>query len=120
MNHSSTVFLYPFRAIIFFILSVLICANFVLADEPSEPKPDDPDWKDKTKVAFDQTVDGAKQVGSAVAEKTKAGYVATKDYFGNNTVSDIAGDVADGAKSVGKNIAEGAEKAWKGITGWFS
>ncbi|XP_037031379.1 uncharacterized protein LOC119070939 [Bradysia coprophila] len=115
------------KAIIFFILSVLlICASFVLADEPSTSTStttlatEDPDWKEKTQKVFDQTVDGAKQVGNAVAEKTKSGYVATKEYFSNNTVSDIAEDVADGAKNVGKTIADGAEKAWKGISGWFS
>ena len=91
----------------------------MLADEPSTSTVE-PDWKEKTQKVFDQTVDGAKQVGSAVAEKTKTGYVATKEYFSNNTVADIADDVADGAKTVGKTIADGAEKAWKGITGWFS
>lgn len=109
---------YPFRAVIFFILSVLICANFVFADEPVPTA--ESDWKEKTQQVFDQTVDGAKQVGNAVAEKTKSGYEATKQYFANNTVSDIAEDVADGAKDAGKAIADGAKKAWDGISGWFS
>lgn len=69
---------------------------------------------------MDQTVDGAKTVGKAVAESTKSGYVATKEYFGNNTVGDIAEDVADGAKSVGHSIADGAKKVWKGIGDFFS
>lgn len=65
-------------------------------------------------------MDGVKHVGKSVAEGTKSGYVATKEYFGNNTVGDIAGDVADGAKSVGHSIADGAKKAWKGIGDFFS
>lgn len=80
----------------------------------------DTDWKEQTKVVFDQTVDGAKQVGNAIAEKTKSGFETTKQYFSNNTVGDIAGDVADGAKNVGTSIADGAKKAWKGISDLFS
>lgn len=90
----------------------------MLAEESATTE--EQDWKDKTKVVIDQTFDGAKQVGSAVVEKTKSGYEATKEYFSNNTVGDIAGDVADGAKSVGTSIAEGAKKAWKGIGDFFS
>lgn len=92
----------------------------MLADESVAATTEEHDWKDKTQQVFDQTVDGAKQVGSAVAEKTKSGYVATKEYFSNNTVGDIAGDVADGAKNVGQSIADGAKKAWKGIGDLFS
>ncbi len=110
----------PYRTIIFFLLSVLICANFVVADETSQVTTEEQDWKDKTQKVLDDTIDGAKQVGSVVAEKTQAGYVATKEYFSNNTVGDIAGDVADGAKSVGHSIADGAKKAWKGISDLFS
>lgn len=92
----------------------------MLADEPSAATTEQVDWKDKTQKVFDQTIDGAKEVGNVVAEKTKSGYVATKEYFSNNTVGDIAGDVADGAKSVGQSIADGAKKAWKGIGDFFS
>lgn len=93
----------------------------MLADEsPATSTTEEKDWKDKTKVVFDQTIDGAKQVADAVAEKTKSGYVATKEYFSNNTVGDIAGDVAEGAKNAGQSIADGAKKAWKGIGDLFS
>lgn len=92
----------------------------MLADESSTATTEEQDWKDKTQKVLDQTVDGAKQVGHAVAEKTKSGYVATKEYFSNNTVGDIADDVAEGAKSVGQSIADGAKKAWKGIGDLFS
>lgn len=92
----------------------------MLADEPAATTTEEKDWKDKTHIVIDQTIDGAKQVGNAVAEKTKVGYEATKEYFSNNTVGDIAGDVADGAKSVGQSIADGAKKAWKGIGDFFS
>lgn len=99
---------------------MLICANFALAEESADTTTKEQDWTDKTAQVFDQTVDGAKKVGNAVAEGTKSGYIATKEYFGNNTVGDIAGDVAEGAKNVGQSIADGAKKAWKGIGDFFS
>lgn len=101
-------------------MSVLICANFVLTEETSDTTIKEQDWKDKTQQVFDETLDGAKKVGSAVADSTKSGYDATKQYFSNNTVGDIAGDVADGAKQAGQSIAEGAKKAWKSIGDFFS
>ncbi|CRK92589.1 CLUMA_CG006145, isoform A [Clunio marinus] len=110
------------KHITLFVLVVLSCASFVFvsAEELQVESTSESDWKDKAQVVLDKTVTGAKAVGGAVAESTKSGYVATKEYFGNNTVGDIAGDVADGAKKVGTGIADGAKKAWNTITDLFS
>lgn len=76
--------------------------------------------KEGAKKALDATVDGAKVVGTKIADGAVAGYDATKNYLNNKTVGDIGDDVAKGAKAVGTGIAEGSKSVWEKVTGWFS
>jgi hypothetical protein len=104
------------------VFAVLAFTALIYAQEaPVTPESDTgTQIKEGAKKALDATVDGAKVVGTKIADGAAAGYGATKDYLNNKTVSDIGDDVAKGAKAVGTGIVEGSKSAWQKVTGWFS
>lgn len=91
---------------------------FVQADNSASSE--DSVTKSKAKEALDSTVSGAKAVGGAIAESTATHYNATKEYFNNRTVGDVAGDVADGAKKVGTAVADKAKAGYDATKNYFS
>lgn len=91
---------------------------FVQSDNSASSE--DSDVQKKAKEALDKTVTGAKAVGGAIAESTATHYNATKEYFNNRTVGDVAGDVADGAKKVGTAVADKAKAGYDATKDYFS
>lgn len=91
---------------------------FVHADDSVSIE--DSDVKAKAKEALDTTVTGAKAVGGAISQTAQTGYNATKEYFSNKTVGDVAGDVAEGAKNVGTAVADKAKAGYNATKNYFS
>lgn len=107
-------------------LAVVAFVALVYGQEaPVTPEIDTGDKiKEGAKKALDATVDGAKKVGSTIADGASAGYESTKNYLNNKTVADIGDDVVKGAKAVGTGVVEGSKSIWSKtkdtVSGWFS